>query len=248
MSAGPPGPFPRAAGCGYSVKVPGFEGPLDLLLTLAHQGKVDLAAVPVAELAQEFLQRVRQSLDLDEATEVLWMLAAMVEMKAKALLPKPPPPEPLPLEEDSDFPERLEEQVAEYRAYKDAAEALRALEDLQQRVFVRPSPGEEPVVLLEGLTPDDLIRAFEAVLTRARRERTAEVGDEPVRVADRMAAILDALARSPQGLLFQSLFPRRVSVLMVVVTFLALLELIKDRKVRVQQAGALAPIRIVLAA
>lgn len=227
---------------GYTVQVPGFEGPLDLLVTLAHQGKVDLTTIALADVTREFLDRTRGSLDLNEATEALWMLAVLVEMKAKLLLPKAPPPEPLPEMGESDLPERLEERLEEYRQFRDAAEALRALEDLQQRIFVRPPEGEPPDLLLEGVTLDDLFRAFEAVLTRARKNRAAEVADEPVRVADRKAAILEALSRSPQGLEFGRLFGGRVSTVFIVVTFLALLELIKEHKVRVQQAGPLSPI------
>lgn len=231
---------------GYAVKVPGFEGPLDLLVTLAHQGKIDLATIPLADLAREFLDRTKRALDLNEATEALWMLAALVEMKAKLLLPKPPPAEPAPEVGASDLPERLEEQLGEYRAFKEAAAALRALEEYQTRVFVR-TPQAEPELLLEGVTADDLFRAFHAVLTRARTARAAEVADEPVRVADRRAAILDALRRSPGGVEFARLFPGRVTVVFIVVTFLALLDLIKDRQVRVQQASPLAPIVVVAA-
>jgi segregation and condensation protein A len=227
---------------GYTVKVPGFEGPLDLLVTLAHQGKVDLAAIPLADVTREFLVRTRESMDLNEATEALWMLAALVEMKAKLLLPKAPPPEPLPETGESDLPERLEERLAEYRQFRDAAEALRALEDIQQRIFVRPPDGESPELLLEGVTLDDLFHAFEAVLSRARRNRAAEVADEPIRVADRKTAILEALTQAPQGLEFGRLFVGRVSAVFIVVTFLALLELIKEHKVRAHQAGPLSPI------
>lgn len=228
----------------YAVKVPGFEGPLDLLVTLAHQGKIDLATIPLADLAREFLDRTKRALDLNEATEALWMLAALVEMKAKLLLPKPPPVEPAPDVGGSDLPERLEEQLGEYRAFKEAAAALRALEEYQTRVFVR-TPQAEPQLLLEGVTVDDLFRAFHDVLTRARTARAAEVADEPVHVADRRAAILDALRRSPGGVEFARLFPGRVTVVFVVVTFLALLDLIKDRQVRVHQASPLAPIVVV---
>lgn len=246
MRQQPPGPSSHSLATGYTVKVPGFEGPLDLLVTLAHQGKIDLTTVSLADLTTEFLDRTKRSVDLNEATEALWMLAALVEMKAKLLLPKPPPPEPLPETEASDLPERLEEQLSEYRAFKDAAEALRALEELQQRVFARsPQPGEPSELLLEGVTVDDLFKAFQAVLTRVRTERTAEVADEPVRVADRKTAILAALRRSPQGLEFSALFPGRATTVLVIVTFLALLELIKERLVRVQQASPLAPILVI---
>jgi segregation and condensation protein A len=172
------------------------------------------------------------------------MLAALVEMKAKLLLPKAPPPEPLPEAETGDLPEQLEEKLTEYRAFKGAAEALRALEDLQKRIFVRSPQGEVPELLLEGITVGDLFQAFEAVLARVRAARAAEVADEPVRVSERKAAIIEALAHSPEGMEFANLFPTHVTTVFVVVTFLALLELIKERLVRVQQASPLAPILV----
>jgi segregation and condensation protein A len=241
------GPFARNPAGGYAVKVPGFEGPLDLLVTLAHQGKVDLTQIPLSELTAEFLEKARHNLDLTEATEALWMLAALVEMKAKILLPKAPPPEPIPETGTGDLQEKLEEQLGEYRAFKEAAEALRALEEFQRQVFVRIPPAEPAELLLEGLTVDDLFNAFQKVLTRVRKERAAEVVDEPVRVTDRKEAILEALRQSPAGMEFGDLFPRQVTIVFVVVTFLALLELIKERLVRVQQGSPLAPILVLLA-
>ncbi|MGH2405141.1 MAG: segregation and condensation protein A, partial [bacterium] len=146
-----------------------------------------------------------------------------------------------------DLAERMEERLAEYRVFREAAEALRALEDLQQRIFVRSSDDQPVELLLEGVTLDDLFRAFQDVLARARRNKAAEVADEPVHVADRMAAILAALARAPQGITFRDLFSGRVSTVFIVATFVALLELIKERKVRAQQTSPLAPILIVAA-
>ncbi len=240
-------PFTRSIG--YQVKVPGFEGPLDLLVTLAHQGEIDLSTIELSGLTREFLHRVKGSLDLNEATEALWMLAALVEMKAKLLLPKPPPPDaPPPVEDGSDLPERLEERLAEYRAFKEAADALRALEELQQKIFTRPLEDAPSQLLLEGVTVDDLFRAFREVLERARRQKSAEVAEEPVRVADRMRAILDALTNSPEGVEFADLFPARVSTVFIVVTFLALLELLKERRVRAQQDSPMAPIRLMAVA
>ncbi len=243
MASRDPGSVSRIA-TGYTVKVPGFEGPLDLLVTLAHQGKIDLTTISLADLTTEYLERTRASLELNEATEALWMLAALVEMKAKLLLPKAPPSEPLPEAESGELPEQLEEKLTEYRAFKEAAEALRVLEDLQKRIFVRSPQGDPPELLLEGVTVDDLFRAFEEVLKRVRSQRAAEVADEPVRVADRKAAILEALMQSPEGLEFADLFPLRVTTVFIVVTFLALLELIKERLIRVQQASPLAPILV----
>jgi segregation and condensation protein A len=175
------------------------------------------------------------------------MLAALVEMKAKLLLPKPPAPDPLPETGGSDLSERLEDQLGEYRAFKEAADALKVLEEVQRRIFVRAPQAEPADLLLEGLSVDDLFKAFQTVLARVRKERAAEVADEPVRVADRKAAILDALRQAPGGVEFAALFPARVTAVFVVVTFLALLDLIKDRAIRVQQASPLAPILVMLA-
>jgi segregation and condensation protein A len=238
----PKGPLPRPAG--YQVKVPGFEGPLDLLVQLAHQGKVDLTDVSLFELTNEFLVKTKSTLELNEATEALWMLAALVEMKAKGLLPKPAPSEPPPEAESSDLPEKLEERLADYRAYKEAAEALRALEEVQQNVFSRTPAERPPELILEGVTVDDLFKAFQAVLTRVRKSQAAEVADEPVRVADRRVAILEALRAAPGGVEFERLFPQTASLVFIIVTFLALLDLIKDRAVGVQQSAPLAPIRL----
>jgi segregation and condensation protein A len=236
------GPIPRPAG--YQVKVPGFEGPLDLLVQLAHQGKIDLTEVSLSELTNDFLAKTRAEIDLNEATEALWMLAALVEMKAKALLPKPVPIEAPPEAESRDLPEKLEERLADYRAYKEAADALRALEELQRDIFSRAPAEHPPELILEGVTVDDLFKAFQSVLTRVKKTRAAEVADEPVRVADRKVAILEALRAAPGGLEFNRLFPETASLVVVIVTFLALLDLIKDRAVGVQQGAPLAPIRL----
>lgn len=241
----PPAGSPGRPVAGYAVKVSGFEGPLDLLVQLAHQGKIDLATVSLSDLTAEFLDKTKHNLDLNEATEALWMLAALVEMKAKMLLPKPPPVDALPDTAGSDLPERLEEQLGEYRAFKEAADALRVLEELQQQIFARTPPDQPPELLLEGITVEELFKAFHAVLTRVRKAKAAEIADEPVRVSDRRAAILEALRRAPAGVEFSALFPLGASLVFVVVTFLALLDLIKDRAVRVQQDAPLAPIRVV---
>ena len=233
----------------YIVKIPQFEGPLDQLLALAQQGQVDLREIPLAHIAEAYLARTEHHVDLEEATEVLWMLAAMIEMKSRLLVPKPDTPvEPLQAEEEpSDLDSRLEEKLQEYRAFKEVASALRALEDYQHRIFGRP-PGDDPnAVFLEGVTLDDLFRAFQQVLGRAREEVGEVAGDE-VKVAERMEAVLALLAQHSQGVIFTELFATAATKLQVIVTFLALLELIKNRRVSVHQPQTFAPIRIALAA
>lgn len=228
------------------MKTPQFEGPLDLLLSLAQQGQVDLRDVEVGRLAEEYLAATASGVDLEEATEVLWTLAALVELKSRQMLPRPAPAEDeaaSAAEEPSDLQERLDEHLREYRAFKEVAAALRVLEDYQARVFARSRAEDPAAVLLEGVTLDDLFRAFQQVLQRASRP-VREVAGEEVRVADRMAAILALLEAHPQGVEFDALFSGAVTTLVVIVTFLALLELIRTRQVRVRQEERFGPIRL----
>ncbi len=230
----------------YTVKLPQFEGPLDLLLSLAQQGQVDLREIPLGQIAEDYLATTRDGIDLEEATEVLWVLAAMAEMKSRLLVPKPAPAEELPVEEEvSDLQERLEEKLVEYRAFKEVASALRALEDYQHRVFARSEAAATDEVILEGVTLEDLFRAFRQVLDRAKEE-VGEVFTEEVKVAEKMQAILTLLAAHPEGVQFPALFAGGRTKLELIVTFLALLELIKERRVRAHQPKPFAPIQLIL--
>ncbi len=230
----------------YTVKLPQFEGPLDLLLSLAQQGQVDLRDIPLGQIAEEYLATTERSVNLEEATEVLWVLATMVEMKSRLLVPKPPPPAEMPIEEEpSDLQERLAEKLVEYRVFKEVASALHALEEYQHKVFARRGPEVPAEVILEGVTLDDLFRAFRQVLERAREE-VGEIPTEEVKVAEKMQAILDLLAAHAEGVEFPALFPPGRSKLDVIVTFLALLELIMERLVRAHQPKPFATIRLAL--
>lgn len=231
----------------YAIKLPQFEGPLDLLLTLAQQGEVDLRDIPLGQIADEYLAKARHDLDLEEATEVLWLLAAMIEMKSRLLVPKPPAPDEAVVVEDetSDLAERLGERLAQYRAFKEIAVALRALEDYQHRVFARSEAGDPGEVILSGVTLEDLFRAFQQVLERAKEE-VGEVPAEEIKVAERMEAVLALLEAQPHGVEFPALFATAATKLEVIVTFLALLELIKDRRVRAEQPKPFAAIRLIL--
>jgi len=232
---------------GYTVTLPQFTGPLDLLLSLAQQGQVDLREIPLGQIAEEYVAAAGAQIDLDEATEVLWMLAAMIEMKSRLLVPKDETPiEPIEGEgTPSDLQERLEGQVQEYRAFKEVTHALRALEEYQRKVFARPKEGDSGEVLLQGVTIDDLFRAFQQVLERAR-EQVGEIPAEEIKVADRMDAILRLLAQRREGVGFPELFSAQAGTLEVIVTFLALLELIKQRRVSAQQPKPFAMIRLVM--
>lgn len=229
-----------------TVKVPGFEGPLDLLLSLAQQGQVDLRDVALGQIAEDYLAGTKGAFDLEEATEVLWTLAALVEMKSRLLVPKPVESEPIVVEEAAgDLAEQMEGRLREYRSFKEVASALKALEEVQRQVFARAPDEEAGEVILEGVALSDLFAAFQQVLTRAKDE-VGEVRGEEIKVSQQIEMLLGLLGAQPDGIMFPALFDRQATKLRVIVTFLALLELIKERRVRVQQRGPFADIRVVL--
>jgi segregation and condensation protein A len=114
----------------YHVRCEAFEGPLDLLASLAYRGQIDLQSVSLRRLAEEYLERARGAPDLEEATEVLVQLAVLSDLKARTLVPAAPPAETPPAAEEaaSDLQDRLGAQMAEYLQFREAAQALRALE------------------------------------------------------------------------------------------------------------------------
>ncbi|MER3456298.1 MAG: chromosome segregation protein ScpA [candidate division GAL15 bacterium] len=230
---------------GPIVRVAGFEGPVQELVRRAHAGELDLQEVDLAAMVRGYLDGLGEEVDLEEASEFLWAAAVLVELKSRLLLPpKPPAPEPVGEEEAADLEERLRQQVEEYRVFREAAEALAALEALQRRVFTRPadpaSAGELPLV---GLTVEDLFAAFQRVLERSAKP-VEEVLPEGVTVADRMRAILATLEAAPHGVRFEDLFEPDSPRIVVIVTFLALLELVRRRRVRVAQTEPFGPIRL----
>jgi segregation and condensation protein A len=234
-----------APGSGFRIDLPQFQGTVEELLEQAHGGKVDLREVSLTDIVDAYVGGLSGEIDLDAATEFLWTAAALIEMKSRALLPpKPAPDETLVVEDESDLAARLEEQIAEYRAFKEAAAALAALEAVQQKVFTRPpadvAPDDLPLV---GITVEDLFSAFRRVLERAE-DVVAEIPAEGVTVGQQMRTVLRAVRAFPHGLAFERLFDPKASRLVVIVTFLALLELMKRRSVRVEQEKPFSPILV----
>lgn len=233
----------------YHVQCGAFEGPLDLLVSLAYRGQIDLARVPLRSIAEAYLEHIKPAPELDAATEVLVQLAILTDLKARTLVPKAPPPETLPLAEEppTDLSRRLEAQMAEYLQFREAAQALRVLEDLQSRVFARPADAPDPTdeVLLEGVTLRDLFTAFAQVLRRAK-DAPKEIAGEQFTVGEKMSSVLVLLRNAGGAVVFDALFRDHASRLEIIVTFLALLELIKQRRIRARQPQPFAEIELVL--
>lgn len=218
-----------------------FQGPLDLLAYLVRTQQLDVQELPVAEVAAQFVAFVRamQAVNIEEAAEFLPVAAALVLWKVRSLLPRPPgEPEP------PDLLETLEEvgltdesKLAEYRAFREAADFLRQAHALRQQVFVRSLDEDELEsgwITLEDVHVFDMVAALARVLERVEREHPPVVLRPRWSVRAQMTFILDNLRAAGQPRLFEDLFEEATDRLWVVTTFLALLELIRRGRVKVQ--------------
>jgi segregation and condensation protein A len=237
---------------GHPVRVPRFEGPLDLLLYLINRDEIDIFDIPIERITAQFLEYLEtlESLNIEVAGEFVVMAAQLMEIKSRMLLPRP---ELLAEEEEESGDPRAQliARLVEYRRYKAVAEELRARAELQRYVFSRagltPANGngngngnghhERPFLMLGDVSAFDLWAAFQSVLDRVKE---APTGDEEVvrprfTVAQKIAAIASRLRWSRDGLRFVELFADDVTRGEMIVTFLALLELVRLRRVRVVQ-------------
>lgn len=233
----------------YQVKLDNFEGPLDLLLFLIQENEVDIYDIPIALITQQFLEYIElmKLLDLEVGSEYLLMASTLLRIKARMLLPRRLTDEEA---EEEDPREELIRRLLEYRQFKEAALILGHHEDSQQNIFFRhPAPvlfDEDDGV--EGLNDSqpldlnlwDLLRAFKTVIDRTGEDILRTISRETVSIEDRMDEILHAIGR--RGVFFSALFPETLTRQMMVVTFLALLELLRLRKVHVEQTEALGDI------
>ena len=226
-----------------------FEGPLDLLLHLIKKNEVSIADIPIATITEQYLSTLElmQGLNLDVAGEFLVMAATLIHIKSRMLLP--PGENEDEEEEEGDPREELIRRLLEYQRFKEAAEELERRELLSRDVFVRRSeaPEEAETVGFESLSLFDLLSALRHVLERFPEERIHEVTLDTISVREKMSFLLDELRRRGK-VIFQSLFETATSRLEVVVTFLAMLELVKIRAIRVWQEERIGPVVIELAA
>ncbi len=220
-----------------------YEGPLDLLLHLIKQNELSIADIPIASITEQYLEALElmQGLNLDVSGEYLVMAATLLHIKSKTLLP--PDEED---EDDDDEPgdtrEELIRRLLEYERFKNAARELEDRDILNRDVFVRRDRSERVTdVSFEQLSVFDLMSALQRVLERYPGPSVHTVVQETVSVRERMTYILDELHHRP-SVLFQELFDSARSRMDVVVTFLALLELIRMRAVHAVQKDRLGPI------
>lgn len=243
-----PAPDPAAAG-GYRVRLDLFEGPLDLLLHLIKKNEVDVSNIPIAAITEQYLSYLdlMRELNLDIAGEYLVMAATLTLIKSRMLLPSAEPDE----EEEADPRADLVRRLLEYQRFREAAQSLAERPWLNRDVYVRePSadgvPAEDEGPPRIRVTTWELVEAFRAVLKRARPDPVHEVQTEPVSLQDRIRSVLQTLSVA-RSVTFDSLFGEEPTRHFVIVTFLAMLELMKLGAVEAIQEERWGPILIVLA-
>ena len=226
-----------------------FEGPLDLLLHLIKKNEVSITDIPVAMITEQYLAtlEVMQTLNLDVAGEFLVMAATLIHIKSRMLLPLTDAEEDE--EEGADPREELVRRLLEYQRFKDAADQLERREVLTRDVFVRSvAPAEEvPAPGFREVSVFELLTALKQVLDRLPKDVVHEVMLDKITVREKMTLLLDHL-RAQGKTLFESLFAEVKTRMEVVVTFLAMLELVKVRAIRIFQEEATGPIQIEAAA
>lgn len=226
-----------------------FEGPLDLLLHLIKKNEVSITDIPIATITEQYLATVElmQTLNLDLAGEFLVMAATLIHIKSRMLLP---PGDDEADEEEGDDPRaELVRRLLEYQRYKDAAAELEKREMLTRDVFARGSlPVEEaPPREFRELSVFELLSALKRVIDRLPKDIVHEVILEKITVREKMTLLLDKL-RAESRLIFEALFSDVRTRMEVIVTFLAMLELVKMRVIRIFQDERNGPIVIEAAA
>jgi segregation and condensation protein A len=233
----------------YRVQLPAFEGPLDLLLQLIEREKMDISAISLAAVADQFLSTVRQMEDVsaNDLADFLVVAVKLVWIKSRLLLPQPRPP----AEEDDgiDPAEALAAQLREYKRFKEAAQTLRAIEEAGLRTYLRAAP---PPELEHRLDPQG---GLMSELLAAARAAFAALPNAPLdlpqgmvvpftlTIHDQIVHIREVTSAS-RSITFRSLLSQAHHRLEIIVTMLAVLELIKRQAIRVSQDAAFGEITI----
>src|SRR5437870_914620 len=234
----------------YKVKLDVFEGPLDLLLYLIKQDEIDIYDISLERITSQYLEYLQafKELNIELAGEFIVMAANLIYLKSRSLLPVDQQPPGEDAEEDDPRWELIR-QLIEYKKFKEAAADLHLRELEQAAIFSRgaPSASSENPLHLEEVGIFQLINAFQSVIKRIEsRQEVQEIFGERFSVSEKIDAILRRVATGAP-LRFSDLFGAAVSRLEVVVTFLALLELIRLKQVRAVQKTIFEEIEIAAA-
>ncbi|NIS81290.1 MAG: segregation/condensation protein A [Anaerolineales bacterium] len=229
----------------YLIQLPVYEGPLDLLLELIEQAELDITKIALAQITDQYLNHLRrlQERHLEDLTSFLVIAARLLQIKSEALLPRPPAREP----GEEDPGDALARQLIAYQKYKEVAEFLaeRLKADLRSYVRISAPPIIDPKLDMIGVELTDLREALLDVLASVRDESGINdvVMPQPVKIRDRIIRILESLARSSRTT-FRKVIRGAKSRLEIVVSFIAVLELVKQQRISADQEALFGEITI----
>ncbi len=242
------------SGATWSLQLPQFEGPLDLLLHLCQKHELNILDIPVSFVTEKYLEylAVMELMQLDVAADYLVMAATLAHIKSKMLLPPSPsdPEDDAELEDEMDPREALIRRLLEYQKYKAAGEELVSRGVAGRDIFLRGAPNEQAVggeAPLQEIPLFALVDAFQRVLDRTKLKLTHDIIADRVSITERITEIADLLA-ARQSVTFEEMFESSTTKFELVITFLALLEMTRLKMTRLHQDEALGPLRIELAA
>jgi segregation and condensation protein A len=234
----------------FHVRLPEFEGPLDLLLHLIRSHELDILDLPVAFVAERYLEYLdlMTHLNLDVASDYLVMAATLVYIKSRMLVPSHGSEDQDEPEDEGDPRAELIHRLLEYQKYKEVSERLGQGFIAGRDVFTRGSapPEADSEVPLAEVGLFRLLDAFEGVLRRAKADLSREILPERISLHTRIAELMEQLRLQP-NCRFEDLFALDADVYDLVVTFLAILEMAKKRLLRLAQSEPVAPIQLALA-
>lgn len=229
----------------YKVQLNVYEGPLDLLLGLIESAELDITKVSLARVTDQYLEYLHAARDrhLEDLASFLIVAAKLLQIKSEALLPRPPEREV----DEEDPGDSLARQLILYKKFKHSAEHLDVRQQHGLRSFLRLAapPSIDPKLDLTGVTLQDLVSAFKLALSASHDlESMQRVADGPrIRVRDRIVHIMDML-RQKGKITFQQVLHSARSRVEIVVSFLAMLELVKQSRIEAQQDALFGEIQI----
>ena len=233
----------------FAIRLPTFEGPMDLLLYLIRRSEVDIYDIPIERVTEQYIEVLgsMETLDLEVAGEFFVMASTLMYIKSRMLLPKKDQGSNEDVEDDDIDPRwELVQQLLEYRKFKEAAEDIRKLILSSNDLISRVGPRDALEAVERPLKPVDRVdlwNIFNSVLRRlAERIDEGQINAEQVTVADRMELVLLRIKHN-DNFLFSELFESSTTITTIVATFLAVLELTRLDKITLKQDRAFADIR-----
>ena len=229
----------------YSVQTPVYEGPLDLLLNLIERAELDITSVSLATVTDQYLAYINglEHINADEISAFLVIAAKLLQIKSEALLPRPPARRP----DEEDAGRSLVDQLKLYKRFKEIGGWLNAQEHANLRTYLRiaPPPKVEPKLDLSNLTLEKLVTAAQIAFAKEKEKQPLGVIIAPPRITIREKIdLISRMLKEVEHSTFSALLNSGASRLEVVVTFLALLELVKRYRVAAHQDGLFNDIEI----